>query len=127
MKAKLFLALALTAAAGEYAGAHHFLVASYQLDKTVVIEGTLAEFLFRDPHSFVQIKVADPAGRIETRTVEWSSAGQLARAGLSWNTLKPGDRVIVTGNPARNPAEHMLRMVSIVRPSDGWKWREDQK
>ena len=43
MKAQLFLALALAAATSEFAGAHHSLVASYRLDKTVVVEGTLAQ------------------------------------------------------------------------------------
>ena len=125
VKAQLFLALALAAATSESADAHHSLVASYRLDMTVVIEGTLAQFLFRNPHSFVQIKVADQAGRIEIRTVEWGSGGQLSRAGVSRDTLKPGDHVIVTGNPSRNPAEHMLRMVSILRPLDGWRWNEE--
>jgi len=125
VKTKLILALALTAATSGIVDAHHFLVASYQLDKTVAIEGTLDQFLFRNPHSYVQIKVADQAGRIEIRTVEWGSGGQLGRAGVSRDTLRPNDHVIVTGNPSRNPAEHMMRMVSIVRPLDGWKWNEE--
>jgi hypothetical protein len=31
--------------------------------------------------------------------------------------------VIVTGNPGRNPADHRMRMLSITRPSDGFKWK----
>ena len=125
MKTRLLLALVLAVATSELADAHHSLVASYRLDTTVVIEGTLAQFLFRNPHSFIQIKVADQAERIEIRTVEWRGGGQLSRSGISWDTLKPGDHVVVTGNPSRNPAEHMLRMVSILRPLDGWRWNED--
>ena len=33
-----------------------------------------------------------------------------------------GDHVIITGNPGRNPEDHRLRMRTITRPSDGWKW-----
>ena len=126
-KAQLFLALALAVATSGLADAHHSLVASYRLDTTIVIEGTLAQFLFRNPHSFVQVKVADQAGRIEIRTVEWFSGGYLSRAGISLDTLKPGDRVVVTGNPSRNPEERKLRMVSVLRPSDGWRWNDDNQ
>ncbi|MGA7411018.1 MAG: DUF6152 family protein [Bryobacteraceae bacterium] len=125
MKAQLFLALALAIATCEVADAHHSLIASYRLDTTVVIEGTVTQFLFRSPHSFVQIKVADQAGRIEIRTVEWGGGGQLGRAGVSWDTLRPGDHVVITGNPSRYPEERKLRMVSILRPSDGWRWSEE--
>ena len=41
---------------------------------------------------------------------------------LTRETLKPGDHVIITGNPGRNPEDHRLRMRTITRPSDGWKW-----
>jgi beta-lactamase regulating signal transducer with metallopeptidase domain len=37
--------------------------------------------------------------------------------------LRPGDRVIVTGSPARNPASPRLLMQGLVRPSDGFTWR----
>lgn len=36
--------------------------------------------------------------------------------------LKPGDRVIVTGPPARRPATQRLLVQSLVRPSDGLAW-----
>jgi hypothetical protein len=36
--------------------------------------------------------------------------------------LKPGDRVIVTGPPARKPATERLLMRSLVRPADGFTW-----
>ena len=54
--------------------------------------------------------------------VEWGAGGQLNRQGVTRETLHPGDHVIVTGNPGRNPADHRLRMKTITRPSDGWKW-----
>jgi hypothetical protein len=59
--------------------------------------------------------------------VEWGGASQLSRRGVSQGTLKPGDRVIVTGNPSRNPKETKSRMVSIVRPSDGWRWDAESR
>jgi hypothetical protein len=37
--------------------------------------------------------------------------------------LRPGDRVILTGPPARPPATQRMVMLTLVRPSDGFTWR----
>ena len=49
-------------------------------------------------------------------SIEWGAAGQLAQQGVSGNSLKVGDHVIVTGSPGRNADDHRLRMRSIERP-----------
>lgn len=102
--------------------AHHSFAATYFPDKTVTIEGRLVQFLFRNPHSFVHLEAPDEKGQAITWAVEWGGGGQLSREGITKDTLKPGDYVIVTGNPSRNAADHRLHMQSIARPSDGWKW-----
>jgi len=121
MKATLFFALTLAAYA------HHSLVANYYFDRTVTVEGKVDEFLLRNPHSFVRVAIADTAGHIETWLLEWNSGGQLGRTGVFKDTLKPGDHVIVTGHPSRKPGERKLRVVTMVRPSDGWTWTEDSR
>ena len=55
--------------------------------------------------------------------IEWAAAGQLT--GITRDTLKPGDHVIITGNPGRTVEDHRLRMRSILRPKDGFKWSGD--
>ena len=108
--------------AGSRVQAHHSFAATYFEDQTVSIEGNLVQFLFRNPHSFVHIEAPDKAGQMQRWAVEWGAGGQLNRQGVSRETLHTGDHVIVTGNPGRNPADHRLRMKTISRPSDGWKW-----
>ncbi len=124
MKFRMLLTLALAAAGCGLIYAHHFLVAAYYLDRTVTVDGKVAAFLFRNPHSYVQVERTDQGQRTEKWLAEWGAASQLGRSGVSQDSLKPEDRVVVTGNPARNPAEHRLRVVSILRTSDGWKWNE---
>jgi hypothetical protein len=104
------------------AQAHHSFPATYVVDQTVTVEGTVTEFLFRNPHSFIHVKVMDPSGATVTWAVEWGASGALAADQVQIDTIKPGDKVIVTGNPARDSASHRLRMRSIERPADGWKW-----
>ena len=102
--------------------AHHSFAATYHEDKSVKIEGKLVQFMFRNPHSFVHIEAPDESGTIQRWSVEWGGAGQLGGQGVTRESLKPGDHVVVTGNPGRNPADHRIRMTSIKRPSDGFGW-----
>jgi hypothetical protein len=43
-------------------------------------------------------------------------------AGVTREALKVGDAVVITGNPARDPADQRLRMVTVKRTSDGFNW-----
>ena len=102
--------------------AHHSFAATYFEDKTITVEGKLVQFMFRNPHSFVHVEVADPSGEKVRYAVEWASGSSLSGQGVTRETLKFGDHVIVVGMPGRNEEDHRLRMKSMTRPSDGWKW-----
>jgi len=101
--------------------AHHSFAATYIENQTVTIEGELVQFVLRNPHSFVDVDVTEKDGSKTRYVVEWAAPAQLAGK-VDRETLKPGDHVIITGNPGRNPEDHRLRMRTITRPSDGWKW-----
>jgi hypothetical protein len=107
---------------GVAASAHHSFVATYHEDQTVKIEGTLVQFMFRNPHSFVHVEAPDENQVIPRWTIEWGGAGQLTRQGVTRETLKVGDKVVVTGNPGRTRADHRIRMKSLLRTSDGFGW-----
>lgn len=103
--------------------AHHSFAATYMEDKQQTIEGDLVQFVFRNPHSFVHMEVSDPSGIEKTRyAVEWASGSSLNGQGITRETLRFGDHVIVVGQPGRNDEDHRMRMRSITRPKDGWKW-----
>lgn len=107
---------------GGKAYAHHSFAATYFVDQEITVEGTLTQFLYRNPHSFVKVEAKDDKGEMQTWSVEWGGGAQLTQEHVTRDTLKPGDHVIVTGNPGRDPNEHRIRLHKIVRPSDGWKW-----
>lgn len=122
------IALLVTVAAisGYTVYAHHSFAAAYFEDQEVGIEGTVTQFMFRNPHSFVRLTAFVKGDRSKTQypyLVEWGGGGQLTRMGVSRDTLKAGDYVVITGSPGRNAADHRVRMKSIVRPKDGWKWK----
>jgi|HubBroStandDraft_1064217.scaffolds.fasta_scaffold199810_2 hypothetical protein len=108
------------------ASAHHSFAGTYLEDAPPVkAEGTLKEFLLRNPHSFVIVaddKLKDDKGEPVRWSIEWGAAGQLAQQGVSGQSLKVGDHVIVMGSPGRNATDHRIRLRSIERPSDGFKY-----
>jgi len=112
----------ILAGASAPALAHHSFPATYIVDQTVTIKGTVVQFLFRNPHSFVHVEAPDKDGKMITWAVEWGAGGALGSDNVTSETIKPGDKVIITGNPARDLSSHRLRMHSILRPSDGFKW-----
>ena len=103
--------------------AHHSFSATYDSANKVEIEGVVKEFVWRNPHSFMRIDVTDKAGEVKTWALEWGSTNDLTQAQITRTTLKPGDKIIVTGEAARDQSSLRLLIVSVNRPSDGFSWR----
>ena len=70
----------------------------------------------------MHLEAKDDKGVIQRWTIEWGSGMQLSTQGLTATTFKVGDHVVVTGAPGRDPEDRRLRMRSIERPKDGFKW-----
>ena len=98
--AALFVTAALTALAAP-AVAHHS-GAGFDQTKVVEITGTIKEFQFKNPHTWIQVDVDDPAkGKVEW-SVEWGSPNQLGRQGYRPTTFPPGEKVSIRLNPMHN-------------------------
>lgn len=122
--AKLLLvpaAVMLIVTAGA-ARAHHSFTATYFEDRNVTIEGTVLQFQFRNPHSFLHVQAPDENGEMHRWAVEWGGSSQLSNQGLAGSTLRPGDVVQITGNPGRDASDHRVRMRYLLRPADGFDW-----
>ena len=102
--------------------AHHSFAAVYDSAKSVTVEGTLVQFVLRNPHSFLFVDAKDADGVTQRFEVEWIAARHTNREGVNKDSLKVGDHVVVTGNPGRNPGDHRIRMTSITQTESGWKW-----
>ena len=122
MKRTLATVLVAAVAAGVPGYAHHSFAAEYNESQTVTVEGDLVEFEFRSPHAWVRVMAKDGNGEMQQFGAEWFSAQRLRQQEITAETLKPGDHVIIVGNPGRNPDDHRLRMVRLKRTSDGWTW-----
>jgi hypothetical protein len=94
------LSMSLTAAAP--ALAHHSF-AMFDNSKNVTLEGTVKEFQWTNPHSWVQLMVADPAtGKEVEWSIEGGSPNGLARQGWKRTSLKPGDKASIVIHPLKD-------------------------
>ena len=102
--------------------AHHSFAADYLEEQKVSIEGDIIAFELVNPHAWLHLEVVDENGNRQKVSAEWSNPARLKQAGFTLASFKPGDHLIITGSPARDPAEHRIHLRTIRRPSDGWKW-----
>src|ERR1700685_191354 len=78
--------------------AHHSM-AGFDRTKTVSITGTVKEFKWANPHSWVELEVPDAKGAVTVWNVEMTSPAVLIRAGWKSSVMKPGDKVTVNCHP----------------------------
>ena len=105
-KVRKAVAAALTCAAVIGAGgrltAHHSFSAEYDASRPLRLKGTVARVEWGNPHAWIYVAVADPAGPVVTWAIETSTPGALARRGLGRESVYLGMTVIVSGYPAKN-------------------------
>jgi hypothetical protein len=122
MRTTLLLALAVALVAGATASAHHSYSATYDTGKQITLKGKLVQFVFKNPHSFVTIQAPDDKGTMQRWSLEWSGTGALQGSGVTRESLKPNDELVVIANPSRVHGELKALMVSLKRPIDGFAW-----
>jgi len=122
MKTALLSIGLLALAAAIPAWAHHSFAAYYDEQQNIKVEGKVTAFLYRSPHSFVELESTDENGVTTRWAAEWFSSSRLTRVGIVQDTFKPGDHVIITGAPGRAAGDHRVHLKTIVRPSDGFKF-----
>ena len=127
MKSRLlFLMVLILCMSAVAAYGHHSFAGTYVEDKSVMLEGTVAEFNIRNPHSFISIEVKDKDGNVTRWGGEWAGVTQLSEGGINRFTLKIGDHIIIDGAPARDTTDHKVLVRQVVRPatasSPEFKW-----
>jgi len=89
------LALAVACSAAPSWGHHSS--AMYDIEHKVLIEGTVSQFEWVNPHSWLWLKVPDGKGGEEDYALECGSIAQLLQIGWTRDMVKPGDKVKVVG------------------------------
>jgi len=95
----LFVVLCLAIAAASLA---HHSQSEYDLRGKVDVEGTVTKVEWRSPHAWIYVDVINEKGEKVNWSFELPSPVTLMRRGWTRDSLKPGDRVKVSGAPAKN-------------------------
>ena len=83
------------------AWAHHS-QSEYNLGSKVEVEGAVTKVEWRSPHAWIYVDVINDKGDTVNWSFELPSPVTLMRRGWTRDSLKPGDRVKVSGAPAKN-------------------------
>ena len=95
--------------------AHHS-QSVFDLQHLTNMTGDVTEFEFVNPHVVIHLNVKNEKGQVERWLISSTAPNMLQRMGWNRHTLKPGDRITVTGN--RNKEGHPLMYLrKIVLPN----------
>lgn len=94
---------ALAAATGTAMAHHSF--AMFDAAHPIEISGTVKEFRFVSPHTILVVEVKGKDGTAHQWILEGGAPGMLVRAGVTANSLKPGDEITATINPLHSGAD----------------------
>ena len=81
--------------------AHHSF-AMFDSDKTVAIKGTIKEFQWVNPHTWIHLNVTGPGGKVTEWKIEGRSPNVLSRRGWRRDIIKPGDQVTLMIHPMKD-------------------------
>jgi hypothetical protein len=101
MNVRILAAALLLSLAAPAAQAHHS-YAMFDNDKRLLLEGTIKEMQWTNPHAWMQVMVREPSGKVVEWSIEMASPNQMFRGGWKRNSLSPGDKVLVMTSPLRD-------------------------
>ena len=106
----LFIAAILTASAAAVS-AHHSWNTVFSEDKPLVLRGTISKVELVNPHAWIWLDVKADDGTIQKWGVEGGPPNGLIRNGITKDSLKAGEELIVHGYGARD--ESTLQVAGV--------------
>jgi hypothetical protein len=83
--------------------AHHAFAAEFDGNKPVhFVDATVTKVELINPHSWIHVDVKMPDGSVENWAIEAGSPNILLRRGITRNTLKKGDKIVVDGYQSKD-------------------------
>lgn len=118
----VFAALGCLLAISIPLSAHHG-TAGYDMEKELVMKGTVTEWLWANPHCFLKYDTTDDKGGVARWAVEVSNPVDMTKRGWTKHSINVGDQVTVTVRPAKNGAS-VGQLLKVILPNGqtliGW-------
>jgi len=96
------------------ASAHHSF-AMFDRSKETTLVGVVHEFQWTNPHSWIELDVANDSGGVDKWSIELNSPNNLSRQGWKSDSVKPGDKISVVIWPLRSGEKGGL-FISLTLP-----------
>jgi hypothetical protein len=100
-RVSICLALLALSMASSQAQAHHS-GAMFDRSKTVELKGTVKDYQFANPHSWIDVSVSDADGKVQTWAIEAQTPSYMRMLGVTPSILKAGDMVTIRAHPLRD-------------------------
>ena len=104
------------------AHAHHSIAGAYNAKKPVTVTGTVRLFHFVNPHPWLEVDAFDAGGQARMWRMELDNRSELLAVGMDADTLRPGDRIVVSGIAAV-VGQYSLYVRKLERP-DGLRYEQ---
>lgn len=105
------------------ARAHHSIAGVYDSSQRIEVAGVVTEFRFVRPHAFLIIDANPGTAEPELWQLEMDNHFELIRVGMTTDTFRPGDRVVVVGSPGRVEARRIY-IRRLDRLDDGFRYEQ---
>jgi hypothetical protein len=99
------------------AAPHHAQAPFFHQDRTVEVKGTVQKWLFANPHPVLFVE-ADENGEKVIWQIQFAPASVLGKRGWSKMTFQPGEIVIASGHPSKEPGTHGME-IGVIKRADG--------
>lgn len=98
--------------------AHHG-TSAYDMSEEIELTGTVTEWSFENPHSWLRIEVAGPDATVTEWSIESAPPGYMAGRGWSAESLEAGETVTVLISPLRSDREPNRGILLEIDPAAG--------
>jgi hypothetical protein len=120
MAAPSAFALVIGLSCAATAFAHHG-TSEYDMTEEIALTGTVKEWSFGNPHTWLRLEVPAPNGDVPEWSIESAPPSYMARQGWSAESLEPGEEVTILISPLRNENEPHRGILLEIDPANGEK------
>lgn len=102
--------------------AHHS-AEMFNRDEIVTLTGTVKEFQYINPHSWLIVDIDNDDGTITTWGFEGEGPQDMMHGGVRKGDLPPGAKITITGNPMRDGRPAAMWQTIIKEDGTLLNWR----
>src|SRR6202035_4187613 len=82
--------------------AHHAFAAEFDVNKPLILKGTVTKMEWINPHAWIHIDVKDADGKVTNWMIEAGAPNGLLRRGFTQASLLPGTDIVIEGWQAKD-------------------------